>query len=379
MNTLVSLHIPQTNPKANYLAHKVEIDAAIQGVLDSGMYILGQNVEAFEAEFAAYLGVKHAIGLGNGTDALVLGLKACGVGSGDLVFTVSHTAVATVAAIEFIGAIPVLVDINPATYTMDPFELEKAIELHKYDGRLAAVVPVHLYGHPANMPDIIDIARRHQLYVFEDCAQSHGAMLRGRKTGAWGDIAAFSFYPTKNLGALGDGGIVATNDTHLAKRVRLLRQYGWQQHYISQLPGGNSRLDELQAAVLRVKLHFLDQENARRREIAETYSKLLIGTKLVLPVCQADVIHAFHQYVVRIPERDTLQNYLRERSIGALIHYPQAVHQQPAYLGRLKGNARLPNSELASARVLSLSMYPELLDEQITEVACAIQNWSHHA
>jgi dTDP-4-amino-4,6-dideoxygalactose transaminase len=268
------------DPKANYLAHKEEIDQAIRRVLDSGWYILGQEVAAFEQEFAQYLGVSQAVGVGSGTDALEIALRACGVGVGDAVITVSHTVVATVAAIELVGAMPVLVDIDPITFTLDPNRLEDTIAQHQ-GSRIKAIIPVHLYGHPAAMPAIKEIARRHDLYVIEDCAQSHGAAIKGRKTGAWGDLAAFSFYPTKNLGALGDGGAVVTDNAELAQKLRLLREYGWQRRYISEMPGMNTRLDEIQAAVLRVKLQYLDKENAQRRELAEVYNSRLSATPLV--------------------------------------------------------------------------------------------------
>ena len=372
--------IPQTDPRANYLAHKAEIDAAISSVLDSGWYILGREVTAFEGEFAAYIGVYHAIGVASGTDALELALRACGIGPGDAVFTVSHTAVATVAAIELTGASPVLVDIDPITFTMDPNQLEDVIEAGTSStvGRPRTVIPVHLYGHPVDMPAILDIAGRYDLTVIEDCAQAHGAALQGRKVGTWGRLAAFSFYPTKNLGALGDGGAVVTDDPDLAERVRLLRQYGWRTRYVSELSGGNSRLDELQAAVLRVKLRYLDQENARRREIAEKYARLLADTGLVLPTCRPQAEHVYHQYVVRTSHRDSLQRYLREAGIGTLIHYPQAVHQQPAFAGRLLTSGRLTHSEQAAAQVLSLPMYPELSDDHVGAVAAAISHWYEH-
>ena len=372
-----------TDPKANYLAYKPEIDAAISRVLDSGWYILGQEVSAFEEEFADYIGVRHGVGVASGTDALEISLRACGIGSGDAVFTVSHTAVATVAAIELAGATPILVDIEPITYTMDPNYLEDAIKASSSvrpsspEGRRRprAIVPVHLYGHPADMPAILDIARRYGLYVIEDCAQSHGAILNGRKTGAWGDIAAFSFYPTKNLGALGDGGIVVTDNADLAERARLLRQYGWHQRYVSEIAGTNSRLDELQAAILRVKLCYLDRGNARRRQIAQAYTHLLADTGLVLPTCRTKAEHIYHQYVVRTSERDALRAYLREQAIGTLIHYPQPVHLQPAYANRLTTSGALSHSERAAAEVLSLPMYPELPDEHVTLVADAIRHW----
>ena len=255
---------PQPYPKANYLAHKTGIDAAVKRVLESGWYILGREVEAFEQEFATYVGIRHAIGVANGTDALHLALRACGIGPGDAVITVSHTAVATVAAIELAGATPVLVDIDPDTFTIDVNSLEDAITKHdqgSWSGAsacLKAIIPVHIYGHPADMQAIMDIAERYGLFVLEDCAQSHGAVIQGKKTGTWGHISTFSFYPTKNLGALGDGGAVVTNDPQLSERCRLLREYGWRKRFVCDVPGMNSRLDELQAAILRAKLPSLD-------------------------------------------------------------------------------------------------------------------------
>ncbi|MCC7278872.1 MAG: DegT/DnrJ/EryC1/StrS family aminotransferase [Chromatiaceae bacterium] len=364
--------ILQSNPKAGYLAHQVEIDAALRRVLESGWYILGPEVAAFEAEFAAYLGLPHAIGVATGTDALELALRGCGIGPGHVVFTVSHTAVATVAAIERCGAEPVLVDIDPATYTLDPNALEGAVRVRR-DNRPVAVVPVHLYGHPADMPAILDIARRHDLRVVEDCAQAHGARLAGRLTGTWGDAAAFSFYPTKNLGALGDGGAVVTASPAFAARVRELRQYGWRERYISAVPGINSRLDELQAAVLRVKLRHLDAGNERRRVIAARYREALSGARVSLPICEAGVDHVYHQFVIRSPERDRLQGQLQELGIGTLVHYPRAVHSQPAYADRL-AHGDLTHSEQAAASVLSLPMYPELADAQVARVAETLRN-----
>jgi len=366
--------IPQTDPKASYLAHRTEIDAAIRRVLDSGWYILGREVEAFEQAFAAYVGVSHAVGVANGTDALELALRACGVGPGDLVFTVSHTAVATVAAIELAGATPVLVDIDPATYTLDPNCLEAALA-RPPAGRPKAVIPVHLYGQPADMAAITELARRHGLYIIEDCAQSHGAMLAGRMTGAWGDIAAFSFYPTKNLGALGDGGMVVTDNAELAERTHALRQYGWRQRYVSDTPGCNSRLDELQAAILRVKLDYLEAENVRRGALAARYTTALADSGLTLPTCRAGARHVYHQYVVRSPHRDALQTHLRARGVGTLVHYPRAVHQQPAYQGRVPTAGSLLHSERVATEVLSLPIYPELADEQVEAVAAACRTW----
>jgi dTDP-4-amino-4,6-dideoxygalactose transaminase len=368
------LTTPQSDPKAGYLAYKSEIDAAIQRALQSGWYILGREVAAFEQEFATYLGVNHAIGVGNGTDALELALRACDVGPGDLVFTVSHTAVATVAAIELAGAIPVFVDIDPETYTMAPNSLEKALK-QPPAGTPKAVMPVHLYGNPTDMPAILELARHHGLRVIEDCAQSHGATLNGRMTGSWGDIAAFSFYPTKNLGALGDGGMVVTNDDSLGESVRLLGQYGWRQRYISDIPGGNSRLDELQAAILRVKLRHLESETTRRCELAKLYDTLLVDSGLSLPVVRTGARHVFHQYVVRWSKRDSLAKYLKQESVNTLIHYPVPVHLQPAYLGRLPQVVGLPHTEQVAREILSLPMYPQLTDEQVRRVCSTIRQF----
>jgi dTDP-4-amino-4,6-dideoxygalactose transaminase len=366
--------IPQTDPRANYLAHKAQIDIAIQRVLGCGKYILGNEVEALEQEFAAYVGVSYAIGVASGTDALELALRACGIGPGDMVFTVSHTAVATVAAIELAGATPVLLDIDQRTYTLDPNCLEKALA-HSPIGTPKAVIPVHLYGQPADMEAILQLAHRYGLYVIEDCAQSHGATLAGRMTGNWGDIAAFSFYPTKNLGALGDGGMIVTANHDLAEQMRALRQYGWRQRYVSEIPGCNSRLDELQAALLRVKLEYLEIENIRRIAVAARYTAALTDSSLILPTCRVGARHVYHQYVVRSQQRDALQTYLAAQGIGTLVHYPKAVHQQPAYQGRLAIAGTLPYSERAAEEVLSLPIYPELTDEQVDSVTEACLNW----
>ena len=366
--------IPQTNPKAGYLARKEKIDEAVARVLDSGWYILGSEVKGFEHEFAAYVGASHAVGVASGTDALCLALRACGVGAGDSVLTVSHTAVATVAAICLCGAEPVFVDIDPATFTMDPERLREAI-LRFHGGGLKAVVPVHLYGLPADIPAIREIADRHGIRVIEDCAQSHGASLGGKKTGTFGDIAAFSFYPTKNLGALGDGGIVVTDDAELADRVRLLREYGWRERYISAIPGTNSRLDELQAAVLRVKLPHLDEDNESRRRLAGLYDALLGGAELTLPRGRPGADHVYHQYVIRLRERDKLKAHLREKGIGTLIHYPVPVHLQPAYAVTTGSKPLLSRTEEIAGEILSLPMYPELGEENVRRVCAEIAGW----
>lgn len=377
-----SLSVPAADPKANYLAHKDEIDQALRRALEGGLYILGNEVAAFEQEFADYLDARGVVGVGNGTDALHLALRTCDIGCGDIVITVSHTAVATVAAIELAGATPLLVDIDSTSFTMDPERLEDAIKDHKQRagksvGRLKAIIPVHLYGHPCDMSSIIDIAKRHDLIVIEDCAQSHGAGINGRMTGTWGDMAAFSFYPTKNLGALGDGGAVVTSDAALATKGRALREYGWRERYVSESKGMNTRLDELQAAVLRVKLEYLDEENARRQKIAQIYDSELSATELILPRLGAPGSHVYHQYVVRSQRRDDLRSFLRERSIGTLVHYPLAVHMQPAYQGTvMTAPTGMGNTEQVCREVLSLPMYPQIGDEEVHSIARTISKWA---
>ena len=359
--------IPQTDPKAAYLAQRPDIDAALARVLDGGRYILGDEVAGFERAFAAYIGAGHALGVANGTDALVLALRALGVGATDYVVTVPHTAVATVAAIELAGARPLLVDIDPLTYTMEPAELSRV--LASPPGRIAAIVPVHLYGQAADLDAILPLARRHGVPVVEDCAQCHGAMLAGRRLGSLGDIAAFSFYPTKNLGALGDGGAVVTGDAALAERVRALREYGWSERYVSDIAGMNSRLDELQAAILAVKLAALDADNARRAAIADAYDAGLAGLPLGLPARRPGASHVFHQYVVRSPARSRLRAALAQRGVGSNIHYPIPVHLQPAYQGRVAiGPSGLGRSEQAAREVLSLPIYPQLGDAAVARV-----------
>lgn len=359
--------IPLVDLKRQYTSIKDEIDAAVAHALESGWYILGEEVAAFERELAAYFGFAHAVGVGSGTGALHLALTTCGVGPGDEVVTVPHTAVATVAAIKLAGARPVLVDIDPVRYTLDPARLETAITPHT-----RAVIPVHLYGCPADLSPTLEIAHRHNLYVVEDCAQAHGAEYRGRPVGSWGHVAALSFYPTKNLGACGDGGMVVTNDPELAERARLLRQYGWRERYISSLKGLNSRLDELQAAILRVKLRHLEDWNERRRWLARLYNERLAGSGVIVPYEPEEAVHVYHLYVVRHPRRDELRAFLRKRGIGSLIHYPVPVHLQPAYrnLGHKAG--AFPAAEAAAREVLSLPLYPELHEEEAAVVADAV-------
>lgn len=370
------LTVPQSSPGAGYQARRAEIDSAIARVLESGWYILGREVEAFEQEFAAYVGTPYGVGVASGTDALQLALRACGVGPGDVVAAPSHTAVATVTAIDLCGATPLFIDIDPCSFTLDPNRLADTLEARARTSRLRpkAVIPVHLYGHPADMTAITEIAQRYEMVVVEDCAQAHGARWSGRRVGTWGDAAAFSFYPTKNLGALGDGGLVITESEAIADRVRLLREYGWRERYVSAVPGDNSRLDELQAAVLRAKLPHLDADNACRRLIARQYDTGLAQSGLTLPQTAPEANHVFHQYVVRADARDALRAYLRERGIGTLVHYPVPVHQQPAY-ARFAGDTDLTHTEAAARTVLSLPLFPELNKEQIEAVTAAIGTW----
>lgn len=366
-------------PAARYRAYRGEFDAAIAHVLRNGQFILGEQVLAFEREFARHLRAKHCVTVASGTDALELILRASGIGAGHAVLTVSHTAVATVAAIERAGAIPVLVDIDPATFTMDPGSLEQTIDEFTRRRRgpaLRAVIPVHLYGHPADMPRINSIAKARGLLVFEDGAQSHDASLRQKRAGTWGDAAAFSFYPTKNLGGFGDGGAVVTNNGRLAEKIRRLREYGWKQRFVSSLPGLNSRLDELQAALLRVGLKHLPAENNHRREIAHRYDEGLASAAVVRPKAAPHAVHVFHQYVVRTERRHSLQTSLAARQIITQVHYPVPIHRQPAYVGRLYfSRAGLPQTEAAAREVLSLPMSPFLKVGEVEDVCSAVCSW----
>jgi dTDP-4-amino-4,6-dideoxygalactose transaminase len=365
--------VQPADPRANYRAHRDELLEAVARALDSGSYILGPEVASFEQELTAYLGAGHVIGVASGTDALELALRTLGIGAGDSVLTVSHTAVATVAAIEMAGASPVLVDIEDAGMTMSPESLEATVLALQPQHRFRAVIPVHLYGRPADMPAILAIAGRYGLKVIEDAAQAHGAKLAGRRAGTLGDLGAFSFYPTKNLGALGDGGALSTNDATLAERARALREYGWRSRYVSDEPGINSRLDELQAAILRIKLRYLDEENLRRRRIAATYDERLAKTAFRLPTAAPDTSHVYHQYVIRSPDRDAIRARLAERGVNTLIHYPLPVHQQPAYAGRLAtAPGGLPVTEVVCREILSIPVQPELTDEEVNAVCDAL-------
>ncbi len=362
------------NPLAAYLAHQARIDQAVASVMASGWYILGPEVRAFEQEFAQSAGARHCVAVSSATQGLELALRALSIGAGDLVFTVSHTCVATVAAIEAVGAEPVFIDIDPATFTMSVEALAETIRHWRNRPgpaalRPKAIVPVHLYGHPANVSAIRDLAREHDLRLVEDCSQAHGALWEGKQVGTVGDAGIFSFYPTKNLGAMGDGGAVVTDQVAVADKIRALRQYGWVEPNVALERGTNSRFDDLQAAVLRVKLPHLQNENQRRRELAAAYVAQLAGSAIRCPAAAVGAVPVYHQFVVRTLRRDEIKQRLAAAQIHAAIHYPLAVHQQPAYRGRISaGPGGLTHTEAAVREILSLPIYPQLELPQIRRV-----------
>jgi dTDP-4-amino-4,6-dideoxygalactose transaminase len=366
---------------AAWAGQRAELEAAMHRVLDSGRYVLGPEVRRFEEAFAEFCGGGEAVGVGNGTDAITLALMALGVGEGDAVITVSHTAVASAVGILRAGAVPVFVDIDPRRYTMAPAALGELLAGWRTNAAVAglrprAVMPVHLYGQPADMAAIGAIAEEHSLTIIEDCAQAHGAALDGRPAGAFGQAATFSFYPTKNLGAFGDGGAVLVHDPSIAEALRGLRQYGWKTRYVSDAIGMNSRLDELQAALLSVRLGSLAAENARRREIAAIYDRILSAAPSELlrrPEVGTGVSHAWHQYVVATTSRDELKEHLTGEGIETPVHYPVPIHLQPAYRvdAKLTG-AGLPETERAAREVLSLPIHPWLSDDLVARVAAAV-------
>jgi dTDP-4-amino-4,6-dideoxygalactose transaminase len=360
--------IPFVDLRAQYLSIKSEIDAAIQGVLESCQFTLGSEVAKFEEEFAAYCGVKHGIGVNTGTSALHLALLAAEIGPGDEVITVPFTFVATVAAIHYTGATPVFVDVDPETLTMDPAALEQAIT-----PRTRAILPVHLHGQTADMDPILAIARRHGLLVIEDACQAHGAEYRGRRAGSLGDMACFSFYPGKNLGAYGEGGMVVTSDAAFARTIRMLRDWGAEKRYHHVLKGYNYRLEGIQGAVLRVKLRHLEAWTEARRAAAACYDRLLAGSGVPTPVARPHNRHVYHIYAIRTRQRAAWQEALTAQGIQTGIHYPIPVHLLPAYadLGYERGD--FPNAERAADEVLSLPMFPELRAEQCETVARAVR------
>lgn len=348
-----------------------EIDAGIADVLTSTRFILGPEVRTLESELAAYLGVKHALGCNSGTDALHLALRAAGVGPGDEVITTAFTFIATAEAIRYCGARPVFVDIDERTFNIDPEQVAGAVT-----DRTRAILPVHLFGQPADMGTLSEIAERHGLMVIEDCAQSFGADIEGRQTGAFGRAGCFSFFPSKNLGGYGDGGLITTSDDDLAEELRALRNHGRRSgDYHHEMIGYNSRLDELQAAVLRVKLRHIDEFNRQRRQVAASYRRLLDGTDLELPFEDGIGRHVFHQFTLLVPggRRPQIINALAGQDIASAVYYPLPLHQQPAFAGDAP-DASLPVCESVAERCLSLPMYPELIDAQIERIADVLKN-----
>ncbi len=365
---MTPIRIPLVDLKAQYAANKSEIDAAIERVVANTSFILGPEVSDFEQAFAAAVGAKGAVGVASGTGALHLALLSLGVGPGDEVITSSHTFIATVEAIIRVGAKPVFVDIDPRTYNLDPNKVEAAIT-----PRTKVLMPVHLYGQPAELKPLREIATRHHLWLVEDAAQAHLAEYEGRRCGSIGDVAAFSFYPGKNLGAYGDAGAVTSNDEALLAKIRQLRDHGSKTKYEHEVFGYGERLDSLQAAILGAKLPRLEEWTEARRRHARTYNELFAGADVVTPYEAPNVRHVYHLYVIRVPNRDAMLAHLKSKGIDAGIHYPLPVHLQPAYLNLGYGETSLPFTEQVANEVLSLPMYPELTREQIEFVAAAVR------
>ena len=366
------MKIPFLDLGAAYRELRTEIDTAIQRVLDSGWYILGPEVDAFESEWAEYCGSAYAVGLANGLDALILALRALKVGPGDEVIVPSNTYIATWLAVSAVGARPVPVEPDPTTFNIDPDKIEAAIT-----SNTRVILPVHLYGQPVDLEPVLAVARKHGLSVIEDAAQAHGAKYKGKRLGSHGDIVCWSFYPGKNLGAMGDGGAITTNDADIADRVRVLRNYGSRVKYVNESQGANSRLDPLQAAVLRAKLPYLDEWTERRKVIASIYFKGLSGTGLILPYVPDWAEPAWHLFVVRTAEREKFQNWLNDEGVGTLIHYPIPPHMQKAYADERYDEDSFPIATVLAQSVISLPMGPQLSEshaEMVTKHASCFFN-----
>ena len=359
--------IPFVDLRAQYQGIKQEIDTAIAHVLESGQFVLGEEVAAFEGGFAGYCGARYGVAVNSGTSALHLALLAAGVGPGDEVITIPFTFVATVAAICYTGARPVFVDVEPRSYTMDVNQIDNAITEHT-----KAILPVHLYGQPADMDPIVDIAARHGLVTIEDAAQAHGADYRGQRVGSIGDLGCFSFYPSKNLGACGEGGMVVTNNSRYAQAIRMLRDWGQEGKYNHVLKGYNYRMEGMQGAILRVKLGHLEAWTERRRLHAEQYDRLLLDAEVQTPSAVSHIRHVYHIYAVRTAQRDALQQALAKEGIQTGIHYPVPVHLQKGYADLGYGRGDFPVSERLASEVLSLPMFPELTAQQVRDVAESI-------
>lgn len=363
--------IPVSDPFASYKSSKFEIDNAIRRVLDSGWYVLGQEVESFEREFSAFHGPNfHSVGVANGTDAITISLKCLNIEKGDEVITTSHTAIATIAGIEQAGCKPVLADIDPITRCIDPSSIEKRI-----GPSTKAIIPVHIFGQPCDMLEVVRIARSNNLEIIEDCSQAHGAQIAGQFVGTFGSLATFSCYPTKNLGGTGDGGIILCNTNEHSEIIKSLRQYGWNKRRESITSGQNSRLDEIQAAILRVKLKKLLSDNSRRREIGIQYNEAFKELPLTLPIRKANERHAMHLYVIECEKRSELLNCLREQGVGASLHYPLAVHQHSAYSKRLRGSNDLARTEKFYQRHLTLPMFPELSADMLAKIISSVNEF----
>lgn len=360
------MNIPMVDLRGQYLALREEIDRGIAALLDTTQFILGPNGKAFEEEVAAYLGVRHAVGVASGTDALHLALRAAGIGPGDEVITPAFTFIATAEAISYVGAKPVFVDIDPRTFNVDPARIEAAVT-----DRTRAVLPVHLFGQPADLEPILDLCRSCGLKLIEDCAQAFGAEYGGKKVGTWGEFGCFSFFPSKNLGCYGDGGMIVTNDDALAEEVRVLRNHGSRERYHHSVIGYNSRLDEMQAVVLRAKLKHIDSYNARRRKNAQLYTRSLEDAGIVPPQEDGKGLHVYHQYTILSERRDAIQNALAQEGIASAIYYPIPLHRQEVYRTECAG-VSLPVTERYARQVLSLPMYPELTEAQIERVCQAL-------
>ncbi|OOG27167.1 erythromycin biosynthesis sensory transduction protein eryC1 [Thioalkalivibrio denitrificans] len=360
--------IPMVDLKTQYHRLKHEIDTAVMDVLENTQFILGPNVKALEQETADYLGVPHAIGCASGTDALHLALAAAGIGPGDEVITTAFTFIATAEAIAYVGATPVFVDIDPETYNIDPERVEAVIT-----GKTRAVLPVHLFGQPARMDRLAEICREHGLLLIEDCAQSFGADINGVQTGAVGDLGCFSFFPSKNLGCYGDGGLITTPSEQFARRILTLRNHGSEVRYHHDMIGYNSRLDEIQAAILRVKLKHIDEFNRERRRVAHRYNELLTGTGIVTPREDSHGRHVFHQYTLLSEHRDRIMKALQDRAIACAVYYPIPLHRQKAF-GDTLSHVSLPITDDVAARCFSLPIYPEMPDEHIVTVTDTIRD-----
>ena len=358
-----------SNPSEQFKSYQSEIEDAVISVMRSNRYILGNEVAQLEKEFANYIGTTSAVGVANGTDAIELALRALNIGIGDEVITVSHTAVATVAAIECTGAKAVLVDVDSKTFTLNPIQLEES-----YTKKTKAIIAVHLYGQAADLDSILFFCHSHKIFLIEDASQAHGAKYNGKRLGSFGDFGCFSCYPTKNLGAIGDAGLITTNSAELAKKILMLREYGWDNR-TSLYPGRNSRLDEIQASILRIKLRNLDLDNQKRRNIAKFYYERLSSLPIILPFISSNVESVFHLFVIQVEQRQSLLNFLKQDGIIAGVHYPLPIHMHPAYKGRILTSKNMSITESLAQKILSLPMYPELSSSDAEKIVGVLKRF----